>query len=67
MAMAIVHGGAAVHVLCSSVFNFLSGMKPRDIVVRIDEVPDESVRDMLWKVINNQQLLRLKYNYTNVT
>ena len=50
MAMEIVHGVAIVHVLCPLVFNFLSGMKPRDIVVRIDEVPGGSVRDILWKV-----------------
>lgn len=50
LAMAVIHGGAAVHILCPSVFTFLSGMKPCDIVVTIDEVPDASVRDILWKV-----------------
>jgi len=33
MAMALVHGGAAVHILLPSVFNYLSGMKPCEIIV----------------------------------
>ena len=50
MAMTFVHGGAAVRILCPSLFNYLSGMKPYDLIVAIDEVPDESLKNMLWKV-----------------
>ncbi len=48
--MAIIHGGAAMCYMCESVFNFLSGMKPCDIVVGIDEIPIAHIRDMLIKV-----------------
>ena len=51
IAMALIHGGAPVHILCPSVFTFLSGMKPCDIVVTIEEVPDARVRDILWKAL----------------
>lgn len=50
MAMALVHGGSAVEILSRSVFNFLSGMKPFDIIVDIDEIPEADVRDVLSKV-----------------
>ena len=50
MAMAVVHGGAAMHILSPSLFNCLSGMKPCDIIVHIDEVPDPSLREKLLKV-----------------
>ena len=36
MAMAIIYGGAGVRTLSPSVFNFLNGMKPSDIIVGID-------------------------------
>ena len=49
MAMALVHGGAAVHLLSQSVYNFLTGMKPCDIV-GVHEIPDASVREMLQMV-----------------
>lgn len=52
MAMAFVHGGAAVKILCPSVFNYLSGIKPCDLIVGIDEVPDAGIREILWKVRN---------------
>ena len=50
MAMAFVHGGAAVHIISQSVYNFLTGMKPCDIIVGVHEIPDASVWDMLQKV-----------------
>lgn len=51
MAMALVHGGAAVHLMSPSVYNFLTGMKPSDIIVGLHEVPDTNVREMLQKVL----------------
>lgn len=57
IAMALIHGGAPVHILCRSVFTFLSGMKPCDIVVTIDEVPDARLSDIFWKVLICMQLL----------
>ena len=50
MAMALVHGGAAVSILAPSVFNFLSGMKPSDIIVAIEEVADAGIKLILEKV-----------------
>jgi membrane-associated protease RseP (regulator of RpoE activity) len=50
MAMAFVHGGAAVRILFPSLFKYLSGMRPYDIIVAIDEVPVESLRNILQKV-----------------
>ena len=78
MAMALVHGGAAVGLLCPSVYSFLSGMKPSDIIVSIEEVPDESLcgklRKVTWflhvayfKSCTNTALKDLIYlGYTNV-
>lgn len=50
MAMALVHGGSAIRILSRSVFNYLAGMKPLDIIVDVNEVPDSGVRDILQKV-----------------
>jgi len=50
MAMALVHGGSAIQVLSPSVFNYLAGMKPLDIIVDIDEILEAAVRDILQKV-----------------
>ena len=40
MAMAIV-GGAAVHILSPSVFNYLIVIKPCEIIAECGEVPDD--------------------------
>ena len=37
MAMALVHGGSAVRLFSRSVFQYLKGIKPCDIVVDINE------------------------------
>ena len=50
MAMALLQGGASIRILSPSVFYYLSGMKPGDIIVGIDECPDPSIRDLLRKV-----------------
>ena len=50
MAMALLQGGASIRILSPSVFNYLSGMKPGDIIVGIDECPDPATRDLLRKV-----------------
>ena len=50
MAMALVHGRSAVRLFSRSVFQYLKGMKPCDIVVDIDKVLEEEVRAVLNKV-----------------
>ena len=52
MAIALLHGGGSLCVLSPAVFNYLSGMKPGDIIVAIKECPDGSVHDLLLKVCN---------------
>ncbi len=47
MAMALVHGGSAVRLFSGSVFNFFCGVKPLDIIVDVDEIPEANVRDVL--------------------
>lgn len=51
MAMALLQGGASLRILSPSAFNYLSGMKPGDIIVGISECPDAAVRDLLFKVL----------------
>ena len=50
MAMALVHGGSKVGIMSRSVFNFLTGMKPIDILVDIEEIPETNIREVLHKV-----------------
>ena len=50
MAMALVHGGSAVNILSHSIFNFINGMKPSNIVVDINEIPEADIREALNKV-----------------
>lgn len=45
--MTLVHGGGAINILCPSVYNFLS---PSDIIVAIDEIPEEATKQILRKV-----------------
>ena len=52
MAMALVHGGSAVNIMSKSVFNFMTGMKPLDIIVDINEIPEQDVREIVTKVID---------------
>ena len=49
--MALINGGAAMPIFCPSVFKYFIGMKPCDIIVDINEVPDASVREKLLKVL----------------
>lgn len=53
MAMALIHGGAAVRILSPSVFDFLRGMKPGDIIVGIDEVADADIKRIVKKVFTH--------------
>ena len=46
-----------MRILCPSVFTFLSGMKPCDIVVTIEGVPDARVRDISWKALMRMELV----------
>lgn len=50
MAMFLVHGGSPVRILSPSVYGYMRGLKPCDIIVGIDEVPDDNVQDILNKV-----------------
>ena len=49
-AMGLVQGGAAIRALLPSVYSFMCGKHPCDIIVAVDEVSDESVRGILTKV-----------------
>lgn len=49
-AMALVHGGGAMNILCPSVFNFLTGMLPSDLIVSVNEIPDTNTKEVLRKV-----------------
>ncbi len=51
MAMALILGGSAVHILSPSVYNYIRGMKPCDIIVGVEEVSCAEVRDVLMKVL----------------
>lgn len=51
VAMALVHGGGSLRLFCPSVFSYLCGMNPTDIIVELNEVADISVRNVLQKVI----------------
>ena len=54
-AMTLVHGGGAINVLCPSVYNFLFGMSPSDIV-DIEEIPEEATKQVLRKVSHCMQV-----------
>ena len=47
--MALVHGGASFRLFGATVYNFLSGVQPADLIAGISEVPDASVRALLTK------------------
>lgn len=66
MAMALVHAGVSLRILSPAVFNYLSGMKPGDIIIGISECPDAAIRDLLWKVYKNihHVLFILNVSYT---
>ena len=49
-AMSLVHGGAAFRVFSPTVFRFLSGKNPADLIPSISDVPDPAVRDILKQV-----------------
>ena len=39
-----------MNILCPSVYNFLTGMLPSDIIVSIDEIEDKQTRRVLEQV-----------------
>ncbi len=41
-AMSLVHGGGSFAILSSTVYNYICGMNPSDLIPNIDEVPDET-------------------------
>ena len=42
--MCLIHGGAPIRIFSPSVYKVLCGQKACDIIVSIDEVPDEEIR-----------------------
>ena len=56
-AMTLVHGGGAINILCPSVYNFLAGMSPSDIIVDIDEIPEEATKQVIRKVSHCMQVM----------
>ena len=50
MAMALRQGGGALRLFCPSVFHYLCGMSPTEIIVGLNEVSDISVKSVLEKV-----------------
>ena len=51
------HGGAPIRIFSPSVYKVLCGQKACDIIVSIDEVPDEEIRTTLKKVRLHYSLL----------
>ncbi len=47
MAMGLVHGLSAIRVLSPSVLKYLCGVRPCEIEVSLDEVPDQQVREVV--------------------
>ena len=48
--MSLLYGGSSLNLFSSSVYSFLSGVKPSEIKVAIEEVSDDNVRNILNKV-----------------
>ena len=48
--MSLVHGGGAFRLFGPTVFNFLCGSNPADLIAGVSEVPDPSVREFLKQV-----------------
>ena len=57
--MSLVHKGGAFRLFGLSVFNFLSGLNPADIIVDISEVPYPPVRDTLKQVRCHYSIMHL--------
>lgn len=49
-AMALVQGGSAIRLFSPSVYSFLCGTKPSDIIAQPDEVSDTSVKNLMQEV-----------------
>ena len=50
LSMALVQGGGGANIFCKSVYTYLSGMSAADILVKISEVGDFEVEELLQKV-----------------
>lgn len=48
--MSLVHGGGAFRLFGPTVFNFLCGSNPADLITGVSEVPDPSIREFLKQV-----------------
>ena len=49
-AMSLIYEGGAFRLFGPTVFNFLSGLNPADLIAGISEVPDSSIREILKQV-----------------
>ena len=58
--MSQVHGGA-FRLFGLSVFNFMSGLNPADIIVGISKVPYPPVRDTLKQVRCDDSIMHLSW------
>ena len=50
-ATAFVQGASGLHILSSSVFNYIRGMNVCDIFAGLDEVPKPDIRDIAQKCL----------------
>ena len=48
--MSIVHEGASFKIMSDTVYRFMCGNNPADLVANIDEVPDAGIRSILKQV-----------------
>ena len=63
-AMSLIHGGGAFRLFGPTVFNFLCGMNPADLIAGISEVPDPSLREILKQVSLKGHLQYYYYDST---
>ena len=50
MAMSLAQGGSGFSYLCPSVYQYLCGIKPTDISVSVDDIPDYEVKNAVQQV-----------------
>lgn len=77
LSMALVQGGGAATILCKSVYMYISGMNAADIIVKVEEVADHDIQELLVKVrklLNMQNIailcrviIMLQYMFIQIT
>lgn len=50
--MSFLRGGSSIRLFSPSVYNFLCGMNPCDIIVSKEQVPNKPIIDVLEKVLD---------------